>query len=113
MLDIQVILRAPHAPAVDRVIDAAMYDAGRDLEVAIEDAWPVDTGTSRQGYVLLGTGADWELRNLTAYAGYVHRRGSSATLASTLIPELSQQVADAAAIRLARELPASILSEVM
>jgi hypothetical protein len=65
---------------------------------AIQDEWPVDTGTSRDawGYELhvhypqIG----FDLENDADHATFVHRRGESSPLYEALIPEVVARYAD-------------------
>ena len=64
----------------------------------IQDAWPVDTGTSRDawGYELHVHYPDigFDLENDTDYAAYVSARGGTGPLYETLIPDVVAQYAN-------------------
>jgi hypothetical protein len=75
------------APTVAREIDVII---GREAQTAVERIqakWPVDTGASRSGFsVVRSAPFRYQIVNPVNYSGYVHRRGSKAVLAETLVP---------------------------
>ena len=105
MIDLRLDVNFPTAPPVDAVTVSELHRAGADAERDIEARWPVATGTSRRGWTLDRTREGFTLRNPTPYTAYV--RGGEAIVDTALTT-----VTEAAAERLAKSLPNSILAEV-
>jgi hypothetical protein len=82
--------KGPRELAVSEIRVLNRYAA--DILTDIEDAWPVDTSTSRDAFqwTLADDGIAIVIENDTDYAEYVHRKGTppDPPLFETLIPEV-------------------------
>ena len=111
-LDLAIKFEADPAPPVRRTVDTVINEAGIQLTEQIRSRWPRDTGRSRKGWKIEGTGRDWVIVNQTPYTAWISRTGQRADLVDTLIPALLTDSVNKTAEALADQLPAALLSEV-
>ena len=83
------------------VADAIMFDRLQEALLRIKRLWPIDTGRSFAAWALIRTAAmRYSILNQARtrfgeYAGWVHRKGSTAILADTMVvDEIDQAIID-------------------
>ena len=67
-------LTAGSRSAIWNIIEGLAFQLGEFVDFA----WPVDTGASQSDWDITAEGLEWTIRNPREYAGFVHRKGSTA-----------------------------------